>query len=176
MLGGLLGVALGPVLAHLWESYSDTYRTYGRLYFLTLPPELVGLYVLRTLRAGGSGALEKWGFRLSLAGLWLMVLGVFTDYWVDVFPGLLAQMVAAPVLLAGFLVLSPGLRKGRGVPRWVALAMVGVVVLAVPVTLVFVNHMPGGPLLLLHAAWVALGYVLFSGRGAVTGPTNPRAS
>ena len=87
MLGGALGVVLGPVLAHLWESYSDAYGTYSRLYFLSLPPELVGLYSLRKLRAGGSGALEKWGFRLLLVGMWVMVLGVFTDYWVDLFPG-----------------------------------------------------------------------------------------
>jgi hypothetical protein len=167
---------LGPVLAHLWESYSDTYRTYGRLYFLSLLPELVALYVLRTLRAGGSGALETWGFRLSLTGLWLMVLGVFTDYWADIFPGCLAQMVATPILLAGFLVLGLGLRKGRAVPCWVTLVMVGAVVCTVPVTLLFVNHMPGGPLLLLHATWVALGYVLFSERVSVTAPTNPRVS
>jgi hypothetical protein len=80
MLGGVLGVVLGPVLAHLWESYSDAYRTYGRLYFLSLPPELLALHVLRRLRAGGSGATERWGFRVSLVGMWLMTLGVFADY------------------------------------------------------------------------------------------------
>ena len=176
MLGGALGVVLGPVLAHLWESYSDAYRTYGRLYFLSLPPELLALHVLQRLRAGGSGATERWGFRVSLVGMWLMVIGVFTDYWVDVFPGFLAQMVATPVLLAGFLVLGGGLRKERAVSRWVTLVMVGAVVGTFPLTLLLVNHMPGGALELLHAAWVALGYALFSRRGVVATQPAQRVS
>ncbi len=167
MLGGVLGVVLGPVLAHLWDTYSDAYRTYGRLYFLTLPPELLALYALRKLRGGGSGALERWGFRLLLVGMWLMVIGVFTDYWVGVLPGFLAEMVAAPLLLAGFVVLGIGLRKAASVPRWVSFIMVGAVVGTFPVTFFLVNHMPGGPLLLLHAVWVAVGYLLWLGGGVL---------
>jgi hypothetical protein len=179
MLGGVLGVVLGPVLAHLWESYSDAYRTYGRLYFLSLPPELLALHVLRRLRAGGSGATERWGFRVSLVGMWLMTLGVFADYWVDVRQlgfGFLAQLVATPVLLVGFAVLGVGLGKEEAVPRWAALVMVGAVVGTFPVTLLMVNHVPGGPLELLHAAWVALGYVLFSERGLTAAQPAQRAT
>ncbi len=176
MLGGVLGAVLSPILAHLWNTYSPAYTTYGRLYFLSLPPELLGFYALRSLRGGGSGALERWGSRLLLVGMWLMVIGVFTDYWVDVFPGFLAQMVATPVLLAGFLVLGIGLRKERAVSRWVTLAMVGAVVGTFPLTLLLVNHMPGGALELLHAAWVALGYALFSERGVVAKQPAQRVS
>jgi hypothetical protein len=79
-LAAMLGVVLGPVLAHLWDTYSSAYHTYGRLYILSLPPELVALHVLRKLRAGGSGRIERWGFRVSLVGMWLMVIGVFLDY------------------------------------------------------------------------------------------------
>jgi hypothetical protein len=52
--GGVLGAVLSPILAHMWESYwlspilehlraihSYDYTTYGRSYFLSLPPELV---------------------------------------------------------------------------------------------------------------------------------------
>ena len=56
MLGGVLGAVLSPILAHLSDIYSYAYTTYGRLYFLSLPPELLGLYVLRKLRGGGLGA------------------------------------------------------------------------------------------------------------------------
>jgi hypothetical protein len=38
-LAAMVGDVLGPVLAHLWDSYSGAYCTYGRLYFLSLPPE-----------------------------------------------------------------------------------------------------------------------------------------
>ena len=62
-MGGASGVVLSPVLAHLWDTYSDLYRMYGRLYFLSLPLELLGLYALRIARGGGSGTPERWGFR-----------------------------------------------------------------------------------------------------------------
>ena len=168
---GHAGGVLGPVLAHLWDTYSSAYHTYGRLYILSLPPELVALHVLRKLRAGGSGRIERWGFRVSLVGMWLMVIGVFLDYsGVDARHsglGFLAEMVATPLLLAGFALLGIGLRKEGAVPRWVTLMMVGAVVGAFPVTLLLLNHMPGGPLELLHTTWVALGYVLFTERGVV---------
>jgi hypothetical protein len=45
--------------------------------------------------------------------------------------------------------------------------MVGAVVGTLPVTLLMINHMPGGPLELLHATWIALGYVLLTKRGIV---------
>jgi hypothetical protein len=76
------------VLYPLDFSYGErVYYAYGRLYFLTLPPELFALYALHRSRSGGLGALERWGFRLSLVGMWPAVLGVFTDYWVHVPPG-----------------------------------------------------------------------------------------
>jgi hypothetical protein len=180
MLGGALGVVLGPVLAHLWAGYSSAYWAYGRLYILSLPPELVALHVLRKLRAGGSRATERWGFRVSLVGMWLMAFGVFADYS-GVFTrlsgfGFFTQMVAAPVLLVGFALLGIGLGKEGAVPRWVALVMVGAVVGTVPVTLLLVNHMPSGPLELLHAAWIVLGYVLFSQRGLVAAQPAQRVS
>jgi hypothetical protein len=162
MLGGLLGVVLGPVLAHLWNTYSHAYTAYGRVYFLSLPPELLGLYALRKLRGGGTGALERWGFRLLLVGTWLMVIGVFTDYWVDLFPGFLGELLATPFLLAGFMLLGIGLYKATSVPSWISFIMVGAVVGTFPVTFYLVNHMPGGPLLLLHAVWIIIGYVLWS--------------
>ena len=163
MLGGILGAVLSPILAHLWNTYSPAYTTYGRLYFLSLPPELLGFYALRSLRDDGSGALERWGSRLLLVGMWLMVIGVFTDYWVGSSLGFLSEIVATPLLLSGFVVLGIGLRKAVSVPHWVSLIMVGAVVGTFPVTFFLVNHMPGGPLLLLHAVWVAIGYLLWSG-------------
>ena len=77
--------------------------------------------------------------------------------------GFLSEIVATPLLLSGFVVLGIGLRKAVSVPHWVSLIMVGAVVGTFPVTFFLVNHMPGGPLLLLHAVWVAIGYLLWSG-------------
>lgn len=107
MLGGTLGVISTPPFAvasafsypggaedlPFWASWvkaafpldfasgERVYFTYGRLYFLTLLPELWALYALRALYRSGSGTLERWGFRSLLVGTWLVVVGVFTDYW-----------------------------------------------------------------------------------------------
>ena len=111
LLGGVLGIVLTPPFALAYElafgAYADfpfwsapvealyplyfsngerVYYTYGRLYFLTLLPELFALHALRGERGSGSRALERWGFRLSLVGMWLAVIGVFTDFWVPVPP------------------------------------------------------------------------------------------
>jgi len=97
--------------------------------------------------------------------MWLMVIGVFTDYWIGSSLGFMLEIVATPLLLAGFVVLAIGLRKAGDVPRWIGFILVGAVAGTFPVTFFWINHMPGGPLLLLHAAWVVIGYVLWSGRG-----------
>jgi hypothetical protein len=167
MLGGVLGAVLSPILAHLWDTYSPSYTTYGRLYLLSLPPELLGFHALRSLRGDGAGALERWGSRVLLVGMWLMVIGVFSDYRVGADLGFLLEMVATPLLLAGFVVLGIGLQKAVSVPRWVGLIMVGAAVGTFPVTYFLVDHIPGGPLLLLHAVWVAIGYLLWSGGGVL---------
>lgn len=177
LLGGVLGVVLSPILAHMWETYwlssllehmrvlySYEYTTYGRLYFLSLPPELVCLHALRRSRAGGLGAQERWGFRLSLLGMWLAVLGVFTDYWVPVPPGFLWVIIATPFMVTGFVLLGLALRKARVVPQWVTLLMVGAAVGTVPVMFFVLFHIPSGPLFTFHMIWIALGYVLWSGR------------
>jgi hypothetical protein len=150
-------------------SYGErVYYTYGRLYFLTLLPELLALYVLRRLRGGDSGALERWGFRLSLVGMWLVVIGVFTDYWMDMPPGFWAVIVATPFFGAGFVLLGVGWQKAGVVPLWVTLVMVGAAIGTSPVMFFLVLHWPSGPLLLLHLTCVALGYVLWSGQGDLT--------
>jgi hypothetical protein len=116
MLGGVLGVVLSPILAHLWDTYSASYTTLGRLYLLSLPPEVVGLYALWRWRGGGVGTQEKWGFRLSLVGTWLAVLGVFTDYWVPMPPGFFLVLAGTPCLVGGFVLLGLRLRKAWAVP------------------------------------------------------------
>ena len=172
MLGGVLGTVLSPILAHLWDTYSNAYLTYGRLYFLSLPPQLLGIYALRKLHGVGSGTKERWGFRLSLVGMWLAVLGVFTDYWVGIPPGFLWVIIATPFLVAGFVLLGLGLRRVAAVPRWVTLVTIGAGIGAVPVMFFVLFHVPSGPLLTFHVAWIALGYVLWSERG---GPIEQRS-
>lgn len=102
---------------------------------------------------------------MSLVSMWLMVIGVFTDYWVSIPPGFLGQLVATPFLVTGFVLLGVGLRRTSTMPLGVVLVMVGAAVGAFPVTFFLVDHVPGGPLLTCHVAWVILGYVIWSGKG-----------
>ncbi len=104
---------------------------------------------------------------MSLVGMWLAVIGVFTDYWVPVPPGYLLVIVATLPLVTGFVLLSVGLRRAGAVPLWVAVVMVGAAVGTVPVMFLLVFHVPSGPLLTFHVVWVVLGYILWSGRAAL---------
>jgi hypothetical protein len=192
MLGGVLGIVLTPPIALAYTlafgGYADlpsltpltevlfpldfasgelVYYTYGRLYFLTLLPELLALCALRGLRRGRARVLERWGFRLSLIGMWLAVLGVFTDYWVSVPPGFWTAIVATPFLAAGFVLLGVGWWRMGAVPLWITLTMVGAAVGTFPIMFFVVEHWPSGPLLLFHVTWVALGYLLWSGRSVL---------
>ena len=70
---------------------------------------------------------------MSLVGMWLAVLGVSTDYWVEVPPGFLWVIIATFFLVAGFVLLGLGLRRVDAIPRWVTLVMIGAGIGAVPV-------------------------------------------
>ena len=156
-----------------FASGERVYFTYGRVYFLTLLPELWVLYALRTLRGGGSRALESWGLRLLLVGMWLAVVGVFTDYWTGTPPAFWAVVIGTPLLMAGFTLVGIGLRRLGALPRWTALVMIGAGV-GTPLAIILLPHIPSGFLLLFHVAWVALGYVLFSDRDVAAAQPLPR--
>jgi hypothetical protein len=194
MVGGVLGIVLTAPFALAYDLAFGGYRnlpfwappvrtlflldfalgervyyTYGRLYFLTLLPELLALHALRGARADEAGRLERWAFRSLLVGAWLAVVGVFTDYWVPVPPGFLLVLAATPLLVAGLVSLGVGLWRVDAVPRWFSLAMVGAGIGTIPVMLFLVFHLPSGPLLTFHIASVTLGYVLWSSRGVLAG-------
>ncbi len=137
------------------------YFTYGRVYFVSVLPELWALYALRRSRRSGSGALERWGFRLSLIGLWAVTVGIFTDYWTNTPPSIMAELFGSLILLVGFVLLGVGFWKSRALPRWASLPMIVAGLGLVPV-MVVLPHAPSGLLLLFHGAWVVLGYVLWS--------------
>ena len=150
-----------------FASGEQVYYTYGRLYFLTLLPELLALYVLRRVRGRGLGAPERWGFRLSLVGMCLAVIGVFTDYWVPIPAGFLLVLVGTLPLVGGFVLLGVELRRVGVVPLWVALVVVGAAIATFPIMFFLVYHLPSGPLLTFHIIWIVLGYVLWSGRSVL---------
>ena len=106
---------------------------------------------------------------MSLVGMWLAVIGVFTDYWVTVPSGFLLVLVATAFLVAGFVLLGVGWRRVGAVPGWATLVMIGAGVGAIPGMFFVLFHLPNGALLTCHIAWISLGYILWSRRGSLAG-------
>jgi hypothetical protein len=151
---------LEPLLTFL---SADVVRvTYGKLWLLVWAGMLAGLIGLHARHAGRGGRLERWGFRVSLAGLVLLVIGAFVAFWLGVrglafgaflvFPGLLLVVVGAPIL-------GLGTWRAGLAPRSGALLLVvggpAILVLSEIATL-------GGGLALVYLAWVILGHALWS--------------
>src|SRR5688572_28249840 len=109
MVGGALGVLVSPLYslayyatdegepgaASFWAEPArdlldplftfaspDVVRlTYGKLFLFVWLGMLVGLVGLHARHAGQGGRLERWGFRMSLAGLGLLVIGALSAFW-----------------------------------------------------------------------------------------------
>jgi hypothetical protein len=136
--------------------------TYGKLWLLVWAGTLAGLVGLHARHAGRGGRLERWGFRVSFAGLVLLVIGAFAEFWLElglafvafIVPGLLLVVVGAPVL-------GVGTWRAGLAPRTGALLLVvggpAIFVLSEIATL-------GGGLALVYLAWVILGHALWSER------------
>lgn len=136
--------------------------TYGKVWLLVWAGMLAGLVGLHARHAGRGGRLERWGFRVSLAGLALLVIGAFVAFWLGrrgldvgaflVFPGLLLVVVGAPIF-------GLGTWRAGLAPRAGSLLLVvggpAILVLSEVATL-------GGGLALVYLAWVILGHALWS--------------
>ncbi len=88
MLGGLLGIALTPILTYLWATYSDVYGYFGRAYFsvyLGCIAGLAGLYGVRRGHLGSQGTdtldTEKLVFGMTFVGLMIGLVGNVLEYW-----------------------------------------------------------------------------------------------
>ncbi len=166
-----LGALLGPLFA--FASPDVVYATYGKLYLLVFLGFLLGLVALRTRRSAHAGRLEQWGYRLSLTGLALNLLGNIGDYWyrggvgesgVDTLGFLLGTVLGLLLLVAGSALLGIGLLRAGTVPRlgaWLlVLASPGIALL----TLLGFGNAPSGPALWFCFAWLVLGWSLWSSR------------
>lgn len=158
MLGGLLGIVLTPILTHLWATYSDAYLYYGRVYFLVYLGCLLGLSGLYARRKGGQIDGESWGFGLTFVGLPTGLVGDVLAYW----GGPPGQDFTRLLILIGSVVLGVAHLRAHVLPRPVPWLLIA----AGPGGILFNFHAPSGTMLLFCCAWVALGYLLLSGKVA----------
>jgi hypothetical protein len=166
-----LGALLDPLFA--FASPDAVYASYGKLYLLVFLGFLLGMVALRARRRGHAGRLEQWGYRLSLAGLALNLLGNIGDYWyrggvgesgVDTLGFLLGTVLGLLLLVAGSALLGIGLLRAGTPPRlgaWLlVLALPGIPLL----TLLGFGNAPSGPTLWFCFVWLVLGWSLWSSR------------
>jgi hypothetical protein len=156
---------LAPLLT--FASPDTVYVTYGKLFLFVWIGMLAGLVGLHARHAGHAGRPERWGFRASVVGLLLLVIGAFGAYWLR-----LGEVVFVAFLVPGLLLVTFGAtlfglgtwRAGMA-PRTGALLLIvggfpGTFLISELATL-------GGGLVLLYLAWLVLGHSL---RTATTMP------
>jgi hypothetical protein len=153
-------------------------------YIVALAGTLLGLTGLHTRQARSYGRLGVAGFLVAFMGNVLVLLGLVLSLSArgEVFErelldqvlglGLLGMFLGFVLLSVGFVVLGTATLLAGVLPRWcgvalilggVALILSGVaLILALPVWVVLGNY---GWRIVLGAVWLALGYVLWSGRG-----------
>ena len=149
-----------------FASPDAVYATYGKVALFIFLGFLAGLLALhaRQGQAPRAGRLEKWSFRVALAGTVLTVLGILGAFWVGaldfsffafLLPGQLLMMV-------GWTLFGIGTLTARVAPRLGAwLLIVGGFPGFVVITMLLGQHNSMGHML-VALAWVVLGYALFS--------------
>ncbi|MFI7063684.1 hypothetical protein ACIBL3_22050 [Kribbella sp. NPDC050124] len=104
--------ALRPLLD--WADADTVYRAYGKGWPVLIAATIVSAVLVR--RSRRPGRLERWGWRLTLPGLSLMVLGLFGFFWIGLdiayivagMPGFLLAVVGS--VLLGIALLRDGFR------------------------------------------------------------------
>ncbi len=152
---------------------NDVYLTYGKLFLFMFLGWLAGLLALHARQAAYAGRLEKWGFRVTLAGAVLGTLGSIGAYWIgSVWVGavnfsFLAFLVPAFLLFnIGFPLFGIGTLRAKVAPRLGAWLLTvggfpGIFLME------FLLGNLGIGTVLLNLAWVVLGYALWSEKDAL---------
>ena len=176
ILGGVLGIILTPILTYLWAANSGMYEYFGRAYFLVFLGCLSGLAGLYARRRTSIGSLttsddaEGWVFVLALVGFVLSLVGDIFEYWGgtpgEAFTTMQLKgytLEIAGLLLVLFVSVAFGViyRRANVLPRF----MPWLLIAACPVGLVLsIPHIPSGTMFLFCCAWVAMGYLLLTGK------------
>lgn len=139
-------------------------------YIVALAGTLLGLAGLHARQARSYGRLGVTGFLVAFMGSALALLGLVLSLSArgEVFErelldrvlglGLLAMLLGLVLLGVGFIVLGIATLLAGVLPRWCGVALI----LALPVSVALGNY---GGRIVLGVVWLALGYVLWSGRG-----------
>ncbi|MDP9374519.1 MAG: hypothetical protein M3Q65_19130 [Chloroflexota bacterium] len=169
---------LGPLLT--FGAPDVVYHTYGKVFAPIILGFLFGLLALHARQSARTGRLERWSFRMLLAGLALLSIGACLEYWVgaalgsqtiiDVsfvafaVPGFLLTLFGSP--LFGSATLRAGIAPKLG--AW--LLILGGFPLGIGLAFVL-GHLSSA-LLLFGLGWMVIGHWLWSEKSA-TKPATP---
>ena len=112
--------ALRPLLD--WGSADTVYLTYGKLWAPILLATVLCAFAVRRRQPAGS---QPWGWRLTLAGMVGITVGVLGAYWTPLLEEFFLVVVASMLLaIIGSLVLGIGLLRRGFRPRAAAVVLV----------------------------------------------------
>lgn len=141
----------------------EVYHLYGRIVFLVVAAFAIGLYGLyanqRAVFIHNIPRALRWGYRLTMIGLVLNLIGNLGDYWIALgeIPGLVLFVVGTVVGLllqaAGLALLGVSGLRSASLPRASALAMILWFPFTFVLFLIGMNNLPAAPLLALSLTW-----------------------
>lgn len=144
---------LDPALA--WSDADTVYVTFGKVTTVVVAGFLLGLLALHARQAGRS-ALERWGFRVALAGTSVLLVGTVVEYWAEAVEA--GFVIAGPgllIMLVGLTLFGAGSLRAGVAPRAGAL-LVALSLPLVALATVLLGHLSAG-LIPLDVAWLLLG-------------------
>jgi hypothetical protein len=148
--------------------------TYFKLFLFITIGMLAGVIGLHASQAERGGRLERWGFRVSFAGLFLLTIGALGGYW----PSLLNFTFVAFIVPGLFLVVLGSPLFGLGSWRAGVAPRAGALLLTIGgPAMLLINQIAtlGSSLILLYLAWVILGYWLWSATKKPSLPIPPQS-
>jgi hypothetical protein len=154
-----------------FASPDAVYRIYGASALFIFVGFLAGLLALHSLQTPRAGGLEKWGFRVALAGIVLTILGLIGAFWVGALDfSFFAFLLPGQLLMTvGWTLFGIGTLTARVAPRLGAwLLIVGGFPGFVLITILLGQHNSMGGVV-LALAWIVLGYALWSARDMPAG-------
>jgi hypothetical protein len=164
MLGGALYVLAGVVQLASPEQTDPFSRTsdylIGVLLTLSFLLTLAGFVALHLRQAGRYGGPRGWtGFRAAALGQSAMLVSAVTSLAAGGLALGFLYVIGVFVLLVGLALLSVATYRAAILPHWGAYLVAALAVIA----------FGGIGVVLVGLVWIALGYVLFSQRGATAG-------
>ena len=122
---------------------------------------LVGMVGFHTLQKANYGGIGRGGFYTVVVGLLAQVLGTITHLSGSEALNWLVFPVGIILMIVGLVLYGVATLQARVLPRWCGLGFIVVP----PLVMVLEIALEGYGEILLGLLWLALGYVLWSGRG-----------